>query len=95
MTHFITRATPMHHMTARAKNQNYKALELFNQSYEVWIMPIVIYGLGGGHTHTHTHTHTYIRMKVISRNYVHTGHKWVWFMVVQNIQLYSFILPRR
>ena len=43
-------------------------------------MPLVIYGLGGGHTrmracthtrthtHTHTHTHMHIRLKVILRN---------------------------
>ena len=39
-------------------------------------MPLVIYGLGGGHTHTHTleHTHIHIRMKVISRNQACSRH---------------------
>ena len=32
------------------------AVELFNQSYEVHIMPLVINSLGHGHTHTNTHT---------------------------------------
>ena len=36
-----------------------KAVELFNQSYGVHIMPLVINSLGGGYTHTHTHTHTH------------------------------------
>ena len=41
-------------------------------------MPLVIYGLGGGHTHTHTHTHTHKHthfggMKVISRNQARAG----------------------
>ena len=39
-----------------------KAVELvFNQSYGVHIMPLVINSLRGGDTHTHTHTHTYIQ----------------------------------
>ena len=45
-------------------------------------MPLVIYGLRGGHTHTHTHAHTHTHththtyfggMKVISRNQVRAG----------------------
>ena len=31
-------------------------------------MPLVIYGLGGGHTDTNTNTHAYIRTEVILRN---------------------------
>ena len=36
-------------------------------------MPLVFYGLGGGHKHTHTHTHILSSMKVISRNQVYPG----------------------
>ena len=32
---------------------------LFNQSYKVKIILLVIYGLGGVHTHTRTRTHTF------------------------------------
>ena len=31
---------------------------MFNQSYEIYITPLVINNLGRGHTHTGTHTHT-------------------------------------
>jgi len=47
---------------ARVKNQNWKTQELFNQSYEVQLTSLVIYGLRDGHTHNviHKHTHTYL-----------------------------------
>ena len=59
------------------------AIELFNQSYEVHITPLVINSLGRGHTHTHTHTRTHIpsiRTGSILRNQVCAGlwpaHAW-------------------
>ena len=39
------------------------------------ITPLVIHSLGGGHTDTYTHTHTDVRIKVISRNQAHAGHR--------------------
>ena len=33
--------------------------ELFNQSHEVEITPLVIYGMGSGHTHAHICMKTY------------------------------------
>ena len=43
-----------------------------NQSYKVYIMPLVIYALEGGHTHTNTYTHAnkWVFEKVISINQV-------------------------
>jgi len=41
---------------ARAIKHNRKVAAIINHSFKVKIMPIVIYGLGGGHTHTQTHT---------------------------------------
>ena len=38
-------------------NCHITATEL-DQSYGVYIMPLVINSLGGGHTHTHANTHT-------------------------------------
>ena len=47
----------MHFIDSKAHIKTERKQGLFNQSYEVEITPLVIYGLGGGHTHTHTHTH--------------------------------------
>ena len=41
---------------------------LFNQSYEVQIMPLVIYCLGGRHTDARMQKHITIRTKVILVN---------------------------
>ena len=51
---------------------------MFNQSYEVYITPLVISSLGRGHTHTHTHTQTRIptiRTGSILRNQAHAWFK--------------------
>jgi len=68
--------------------------ELFNQSYEAKIMPLVIYGLENGRTYTCTHiqytythiqytyTRIHIHIKVISRNQVQAD--WllcIWFKI--------------
>ena len=45
--------TPMFYISYKSE---FKSSKL---SYEIQIMPLVIYGLKGGHTHTHTHTHTH------------------------------------
>ena len=42
---------------------------VFNQSYEVQIIPLVIYGLGCGHTQACIH----IRIKVISGKWAQAG----------------------
>ena len=55
-----------------------KAVELvFNQSYGVHIMPLVINSLRGGdtHTHTHTHIHTDIHTESILRNQAYAWFK--------------------
>ena len=56
-------------MTSKARAITKKQPKLFNQSFKVKTVPLIIYGLRGGHTHTHTHTqHTrFGGMKVISR----------------------------
>ena len=52
---------------------------MFNQSYEVHIMPLVLNSLGGGHTHTNTHTD--VRTETILRNQARASHRPVraWF----------------
>ena len=52
-----------------------KLQELFNQSKEVQIMPLVICGLRDGDTHTNIHIH----MTVISRNQAHVQPACAWF----------------
>ena len=53
-------------------NGTEKQQQLFNQSFKVKILPLVICGPGDVHTNTHTHVHTHTcinsQMKVISRN---------------------------
>ena len=48
-----------------------KLYNLFNQSYVVHIMPLVICGLWGGDTRTHTHTHTHTRAHTYTHTHTH------------------------
>ena len=51
----FVRATPMNYIKVKGRKIiTEKQQELFNQSYEVQITPLVIYGLG---VDTNTHTH--------------------------------------
>ena len=59
MTRINAKATPINDNDYSCHTT---AIELFNQSYEVHIMPLVINSLGRGHTHTSTHTHTHTNM---------------------------------
>ena len=54
---------------------------MFNQSYGVHIMPLIINSLGDGytyirmhaHAHTHTYTHTYTHTHTHTHKHTHTG----------------------
>ena len=48
-----------------------KPLNLFNQSRRVYITPLVINSLEGGHTHTHTHTHTHKHTHTNTHTHTH------------------------
>ena len=61
--YFITTATAIDDINGKDENGTEKQQKLFNQSYKIKIMPLVIYG-----AHTHTYTRIHIRMKLISRN---------------------------
>ena len=55
---FITRAMGMHYIDSKNHKSDLrkKRRELFIQSYEVKIMPLIVdYGLGDGHTRMHIH----------------------------------------
>ena len=47
VTHFVTRVTPIDDIDGKSHKT-----ELKSNCSKVKIMPLVIYGLGGGHTHT-------------------------------------------
>ena len=48
---------------------------MFNQSYEVYITPLVINSLGCGHTDTHTHTHTDTHRHTDTRMHTDNPHR--------------------
>ena len=71
--HFITRAMHTHYIDSKdhIRIEIEKQQKLYNQSYKVQIMPLVIYGHRGRHTYIrmcNTHAHIDICMKVISEN---------------------------
>ena len=45
---------------------------MLNQSYEIYIMPLLINSLRGGHTHIHTHAHTHTRTHTHTHAHTHT-----------------------
>ena len=51
--HFITRVTPIDSTDGKTHKTTEKQPQLFSLSFKVKIMPLVIYGLRGGHIHTH------------------------------------------
>ena len=50
--HFVTKDRPMHYIYGNGHKLEAETLqELFNQSYKVQSMPLVIYGLRSGDAH--------------------------------------------